>query len=64
MYNVNISWDEEAKVWMATSGDIKGLVLEGECLDELKERVCLVATTELLPINNQEEGELINFIIK
>ncbi len=27
-YTVKLSWDEEAAVWVATSDDIPGLVLE------------------------------------
>ena len=27
-YNVQLVWDDEAKVWMATSKDIPGLILE------------------------------------
>jgi hypothetical protein len=29
-YVVNFEWDDEAKVWIATSDDIDGLVLESE----------------------------------
>ena len=29
-YKIQIAWDDEAKVWMATSKDIPGLILEDE----------------------------------
>jgi len=38
-YKVSFSWDSEACVWMATSADVEGLVLESESLDCLVERV-------------------------
>ena len=43
-------YDPEANVWTATSEDIPGLALEGEDLDELKERV-KKAIPELISIN-------------
>lgn len=46
-YNVNISWDSEAMVWIATSDDISGLVLESGSLDALIERV-KIAVPELV----------------
>jgi predicted RNase H-like HicB family nuclease len=51
-YVVDFTWDEEASVWVATSDDIPGLVLEGGSFDALVERV-KVAAAELLAINNQ-----------
>ena len=27
-YKIQLVWDDEAKVWMATSDDIPGLILE------------------------------------
>jgi len=38
-YNVSFFWDDEAKVWIATSEDVRGLVLEDESLDRLMQRV-------------------------
>jgi predicted RNase H-like HicB family nuclease len=38
-YTVNMAWDDEAYVWLATSEDVPGLVLEGGSLDALMERV-------------------------
>jgi len=46
-YRVNFTWDEEVCVWIATSEDIAGLVLEHGSFDALVERVRL-AVPELL----------------
>ena len=40
-YTINLIWDKEAGVWVATSEDVKGLVLESGSLDALIERVKL-----------------------
>ncbi|MDR1917287.1 MAG: DUF1902 domain-containing protein [Synergistaceae bacterium] len=49
-YTVNLTWDAEAAVWIATSADIPGLVLESGSLDALTERVRFAAP-ELLALN-------------
>ncbi|MDR1019967.1 MAG: DUF1902 domain-containing protein [Synergistaceae bacterium] len=49
-YTVNLAWDNESAVWVATSDDIPGLVLEAGSLDALIERVRFVAP-ELLELN-------------
>ena len=36
---INFVWDEEAAVWIATSNDIPGLVLESGSFDALVERL-------------------------
>jgi len=51
-YTVNLLWDSEASVWVATSEDIRGLVLESDSLDVLIERVRMTAP-EVLKLNNQ-----------
>lgn len=38
-YVVNLIWDDEADVWVATSDDIPGLVMESGSFDALLERV-------------------------
>lgn len=38
MIVVRASWDEEAGVWVATSEDVPGLVIEAESQDQLHER--------------------------
>ena len=49
-YVVEFLWDEEAAVWVATSDDIPGLVLESGSFDALIERVRFAAP-ELLNLN-------------
>jgi hypothetical protein len=43
-------WDQEAGVWIATSEDVPGLVLESGSFDALVERV-RYAVPELLELN-------------
>lgn len=52
-YTVNFTWDTEAGVWIATSEDIPGLVLESGSFDALVERVRFAAP-ELIELNGQE----------
>ena len=52
-YNVNLDWDAEAAVWIATSESIPGLVLESGSLDALIERVRF-AVPELLGANGNK----------
>ncbi len=49
-YNVKLTWDKEANVWVATSDDIPGLVLESNSYDALIEKV-KIASPELLELN-------------
>lgn len=49
-YTINFTWDPEADVWIATSNDIPGLVLESGSLDTLLERT-RIAVPELLALN-------------
>jgi hypothetical protein len=49
-YVVDVEWDEEARVWVATSVDVPGLVTEAVSLDLLLERVRAV-TPDLLADN-------------
>jgi len=49
-YIINLTWDNEACVWIATSGDIPGLVLESGSFDALLERT-RIAIPELLALN-------------
>ena len=57
-YTVDSLWDEEAKVWVATSKSIPGLVLESDSYDALIERV-KTAVTELIELNGLPEGTAI-----
>ncbi|SCW26745.1 protein of unknown function [Ruminococcaceae bacterium YRB3002] len=50
---VNVIWDPEAAVYIATSESIPGLVLESGSFDALIEKV-RVAVPELLQLNNSK----------
>lgn len=52
-YIVNITWNSEANVWIATSNEIPGLVLESGSFDALSERTRF-AIPELLELNHSE----------
>jgi predicted RNase H-like HicB family nuclease len=52
---VNAEWDPEARVWVATSDDVPGLVTEAETVEALAEKLA-VMIPELLEAN----GILIN----
>ena len=49
-YVINLTWDDEACVWIAQSDDIPGLVLESGSYDALVERVRF-AVPELIDLN-------------
>ena len=49
-YVIDFTWDEESTVWIATSNDIPGLVLESGSFDALLERTRF-AVPELLELN-------------
>ena len=52
-YRINLFWDGEADVWVATSQDVPGLVLESGSFDALLERV-KYAIPELIELNGQK----------
>ena len=54
-YVINLTWDEDAGVWIATSESIPGLVLESGSFDALLERI-RIAAPELLALNNPEKN--------
>jgi predicted RNase H-like HicB family nuclease len=47
---VRADWDDEAKVWVATSSDIDGLATEADTLEALRGKV-LAMVAELLELN-------------
>jgi predicted RNase H-like HicB family nuclease len=51
LIQVKIRYDGEANVYIATSSDLKGLVVEAETLDELEKEV-FELVPELLALNN------------
>ena len=59
-YAVKFLWDAEASVWVATSEDIPGLVLESGSFDALVERVRF-AVPELLELNGLNQAPLLSF---
>lgn len=62
-YLVKMTWDSEAAVWVATSDDVPGLVMESGSLDALMERVRF-AIPELLRLNNITSAESIPVIFR
>ena len=60
-YTVLFTWDDEANVWVASSPDIIGLVLESESLDILMNRV-KDAIPELLELNSQKPAKVVSYI--
>ena len=60
-YKVLLTWDRDASMWVATSEDVPGLVLESNSYDALIEKV-KVAIPELLVLNSKEPLKTIQFI--
>lgn len=47
---INAFWDDEAKVWVATSEDVLGLATESETLEALSQKL-RVMVPDLLQLN-------------
>ncbi|KJS15730.1 MAG: hypothetical protein VR78_08565 [Hoeflea sp. BRH_c9] len=47
---VRAEWDDEANVWVATSGDVEGLCIEADTVEALEPKV-LAAIHDLLELN-------------
>ncbi len=56
-YLISTTWDAEAGVWIATSEDVPGLVLESGSLDALMERV-KAAVPELLSLSGRTATDI------
>lgn len=56
-YIIHLTWDDEANVWVATSDDIPGLVLESGSFDALLEHTH-IAIPELLALNSPSSSPL------
>ncbi len=54
-YKIKLTWDEDAAVWIATSSDVPGLVLESGSFDALLEKVRF-AVPELLEMNQKKSS--------
>lgn len=48
---IRAEWDDEAKVWVATSDDVPGLVTEAATLEELSAKLDILVP-ELLQLND------------
>ena len=59
-YVVNFTFDDEASVWIATSEDVPGLVLEDESYDLLSQKV-MKAVPELIELNHLPKGKAIRY---
>lgn len=57
---VNATWDDVAKVWVATSEDVPGLVAEAPSLDILVPKLRTLIP-ELLDCNGHSDGDEIPF---
>lgn len=54
---VRADWDDEAKVWVATSTDIEGLVIEADRIEELGPKLH-AAILDLIEVNGVDiEGD-------
>ena len=56
-FRIEAEWDAEAEVWVATSPDVPGLVLQGRTNDEIIEKVRLVLPA-LIEIGVEPEDRL------
>ncbi len=52
---VKVDWDDEAKVWVASSTDICGLAVEGETMEKLTSKV-MAALHDLVEMNGFQSG--------
>ena len=55
-FNVKAFWDNEARVWVATSEDVPGLVTESETMEELIQKLKIMIP-ELLEANSNSFTE-------
>lgn len=60
---IRAMWDEVAKVWVATSEDVPGLVTESPTLDALVPKL-RVMIPELLDANGYTDGDDLEFDIR
>ena len=56
-FRIEAEWDAEADVWVATSPDVPGLVLQGRTHEEIVEKVRLVLPA-LIEIGVEPEDRL------
>ena len=58
---IKFHWDSEAAVWIATSDDVPGLVLESGSFDALVERV-KAAVPELISLNGKAANFRLSYV--
>jgi hypothetical protein len=56
-FTIDARWDGDAKIWLATSTDVPGLVVEAESWPAMIEEVRLVLP-DLLELSAQDTGKL------
>lgn len=59
---VSAEWDDEAKVWVAESANLEGLVTEAETLEALRTRLPLVMPDLLKKYGEHDENIAIEII--
>ncbi|MDX2219390.1 MAG: DUF1902 domain-containing protein [Burkholderiales bacterium] len=59
-YYVHADWDDEAKVWVASSSDVPGLATEAATAEALIEKL-KVLIPELLELNGRPTGAPVAF---
>ena len=60
-YYVKLTWDNEAEVWIATSDEVHGLVLEAASIDEVIQKT-VQAVPELVKLNGLQKKQDIHFV--
>lgn len=60
IYFVRAEWDDQARVWVATSDDVPGLATEAETLESLSVKL-EVLIPELLELNGCPDGTEVPF---
>lgn len=60
MMEIRAEWDDEARVWYATSEDIPGLVTEAPSIEALVERLRAIIP-ELMELNRGIVGQRFEF---
>lgn len=59
LFHIEASWDPEAKVWVATSDDVPGLVTEADSMEALAEKLRtmvpeMLEANQILPADSLE----------
>jgi predicted RNase H-like HicB family nuclease len=54
---VQAQWDDEVQVWIATSCDISGLVIEADTIEKLRLEIDLILP-DLIELNHDDPAKL------